>query len=141
MGMKPETNPKFLQLFERVAAGELTRAQAADIAFEETGRSRNTFLAWIISSKERKERLKPLRLTVGTNNVHAHKDPKKIQAYADAVSLSLTGKTKISDAARKYNVDYGYLQILVRKAKGTPQQADYRAANDATADTLSRYVR
>lgn len=139
--MKPETNPKFIELFERVASGELTRAQAAEIAFEETGRSRNTFLAWIISSKERKERLKPLRLTVGTNNVHAHKDPDKVKAYADAVALALTGKMKISDVARRFHVDYGYLLIKVRAAKATPATLNYRAANDSTAEILERFVR
>lgn len=139
--MKPETHPKFLELFERVAAGELTRAQASDIALEETGRSRNTFLAWIISSKERKERLKPLRLTVGVKNVHAHKDPDKVKAYADAVELALTGKMKISDVARRFNVDYGYLLIKVRAAKQATKPLSYQAANDATAATLERFVR
>lgn len=134
--MKPETHPLFQDLFERIAAGQLTRAQAADIAAEQTGRSRNTYLSWITASKERQQRLKPLRLNAGVNNVHAHKDPEKIKAYEDAIAHALEGKMKIKAIARRFQVDYKYLLIKVRKARQTAVPLSCLEANDATVATL-----
>lgn len=135
--MKAPSPPEFQELFDRILAGELTRKQAAELAHQQTGRSPSTFLSWITVSKERKSLLYPLRLTVGVNNVHAHKDPDKVEAYRNAVELALSNRVSVRSAANKFGVDYRYLLVKVRKARGDrPKTLSIRKAEEATVAAL-----
>lgn len=116
--MEKLQRPEYEALVERILAGEITRDQAADISSEQTGKSRSTFLTWIRNSGAA-ERLKAVRGSVGSRNIHAHKDPVKVDAYEAAMALALSGKVSIRHAAAKYEVSYPYLQRRVQAARGT----------------------
>ena len=99
----------------RIASGELTRQQAAELSREKTGLKPQTFLSWLRTAGKVQE-LKPTRRNAGQNSTFAHTDPDKIKAYDDALKLSLTKKVSIRAAAAKYKVSYPYLLRKVRKA-------------------------
>jgi hypothetical protein len=143
--MEKLNRPEFEALVDRVAAGEITRAQAAQIASETVGVSPNTFLSWVRSSGAA-ARLKNVRGTVGQRNVHAHKDPAVVKAYDDAVALALSGKVSVRQAAAAHNVSYPWLLAKVRKvqpAKATAERIEvvrYTTANEEAVKRLEEAV-
>lgn len=117
--MKPsQPRPEYEALVERIASGEITRLQAADLSYEITGLRPQTFLSWLRTSGNAKK-LTPTRRNAGASSTFAHTDPDKIKAYDDALALALSNKVSIRAAAAKYKVSYPYLLRKVRKAGGT----------------------
>ena len=106
--------PEYEALVERIARGEISRNEAADIAQEQTGASRQTFLSWVRTSGN-SERLKDVRGNAGSNSIHAHKDPAIVAAYDAALKLAVSGKVSIRQAAKVHNVSYPWLLTKVRK--------------------------
>lgn len=109
--------PQFESLVPRILSGEITRQQAADIACQETGYSRSTFLVWLNTSGNA-AKLKGVRGSSGPRNIHSHaqNDPNKVKAYEDAVKTVLAGQTG-TYAAEKHGVNYQYLMKLINKRK------------------------
>lgn len=114
--MAKKERPEYEALVNRIASGELTRQQAADIAHEQTGLSKGTFLVWL-SSSGASERLKEQRGSAGDNSIHSHakNDPDKAKAYEEAVTMVLKGMSG-AQAARTFDVNYQYLMRKVAAA-------------------------
>lgn len=138
--MQKTNRPEFEALVDRIAAGEVTRDQASHLAAAATGVSPKTFLSWIRSSGAA-QRLRGVRGNVGTNNIHAHKDPDKVKAYEDAMALALSGKVSARTAALKYKVSYKWLLVKMKKAPVKDSApARYALANEATVLALAKAV-
>ena len=131
--------PEYEVLAELISSGELTRKQAADRASAETGQSANTFLSWLRSSGWA-ERLKHTRGNAGSNSVHAHKDPDKVKAYAEALAEALSTKRSVRSVAAKYahrGVNYVYLARKVKRAEASRVEQEAATANDRTIRALA----
>lgn len=113
-------NPKadrttYLALLERIKAGEITRAQASELAHEKTGLAKSTFISWLTASRVIKE-IKHTRMSAGQNSHFASKDPDKVNAYEQAVSAVLNGMPG-KQVAKKFGVSYPYLMRQVARAR------------------------
>lgn len=137
--MFPSKRPKNLeQLVERIAAGEITRAQAAALAEvdgqAEPGMAWSTFIGWL-SRTGALERLKATRGNVGARHRNAA-DPARAQRMQQAVQEALAAPTT-SRATRKVwakykdDISYVYLCRLVNDARRSE-------VDRATAKVLER---
>ena len=113
--------PEFEALIPRIASGEITRKEAAEIVHQQTGKSPSTFLVWLSQQK--------LDLPHGnagptSAKSHASTDPDKAAAYDQAVEAVMSNRMKGADAAAKFNVNYAYLmQLVYKKRKGNKAPA------------------
>lgn len=120
--MKKE-RPEYEALVPRIASGEISRKEAAEISAKQTGLSPGSFLVWLHTSG-RTETLKHTRLSAGANNIHSLSnpdnvdgyDPDKAKAYEDAMALVTAGTTSMRKAAAKFGVSYPYLLKKARAA-------------------------
>lgn len=140
--------PEYEALVPRIAIGEISRKQAAEISAEQTGLSPGSFLVWLHSSGNI-ESLKHTRLSAGANNIHSHNnpdnvdsyDPDKVKAYEDAMALVMAGTTSMRKAAAKFNVSYPYLLKKARAAGLTqPKQPKQPPAATPEDEDLVRAV-
>lgn len=135
MRMIPSKKPEnFDELVERIAAGELTRKQAADLC----GLNYHTFKGWITRSGAA-SKLRDSRGNVGENNLHSHAktNPELAQAYKDAVSVVLANqKVSMLSIWRKdfQHLRYELLRQKVLAAKQT-------APDKETARILEKALR
>lgn len=118
--------PEYEALVPRIASGELTRKQAADIASEQTGLSPGSFLLWLNHSGRNKE-LVNTRRNAGETSVRAlaNTDPDKAKAYADAIKAVTEDHMNGELAAKKFGVSYQYMMRKIKEAK----EAKNREAN------------
>ena len=137
--MEKKLRPDYERLVDRIAAGEITRAQAAELAHQATGQSAQTFLGWIRNSGASK-RLRSVRGNVGANNIHAHKDPVKVKAYEDALAMALSGQHSVRHAAANHGVSYQYLLHKVRKLREEEKDERFSTADDRTVEILKASV-
>lgn len=122
--------PEYEALVPRIASGELSRKQAAEISAEQTGLKAGSFLVWLHSSGHA-EALKHTRLTAGTNSPFAEKDPDKVKAYEDALEFSRASKKSLRSAAARFGVDYNQLLKKARAAGLTqPKEAPPASQED-----------
>lgn len=114
--MKPsKPRPEYETLVQRIAAGELSREQAAAESENLTGLKGGTFLSWLRTSGAT-QKLKPVRRNAGVNSPFAHTDPDKIKAYEDAMALASSGRVSVRAAALRHGVSYPYLLRKFHKA-------------------------
>ena len=136
--------PEYEALVPRIASGELTRKEAAEISSQQTGLSPGSFTVWLHNSGHA-EKLKHTRLNTGPNNIHSLSnpdnvdgyDPAKVKAYEDALALAAIGKTSIRQAAAKFNVSYPYLLRKARAAGVTMAKED--KDREATLKALEKF--
>lgn len=132
--LKPEYDRTvFETLFERIADGTLTRAQAAEQAARETGCSTHTFLGWLRSSGKA-ALLKDKRLSAGANHrdSHAKNRPEVEQAYQEAIAQALAGRKSVRQVALAFagrGVSYPWLLERVKKAQATPTTSAVQPAH------------
>lgn len=131
-----QPRPDYDKLVDRILSGELTRLEAANLSFEQTGLKPQTFLSWLRSSGNL-EKLKPTRGNAGANSPFAHTDPDKVKAYADATALALTGKGSVRAAAKMFGVNYPY---LLRKLNSNEEFRSSRVG-DQTVEALAKAIR
>lgn len=136
--MAKKERPEYEALVNRIASGELTRQQAADIAHEQTGLSKGTFLVWL-SSSGASERLKEQRGTAGDNSIHSHakNDPDKAEAYKRAIDAVMHGMPG-AQAARRFDVNYQYLMRKVLNVRSRLQGTEGAQREMQLADALER---
>lgn len=130
-----QPRPDYDKLVDRILSGELTRLQAADISFEQTGLKPQTFLSWLRSSGNL-EKLKETRGNTGANSQFAHTDPDKIKAYDDAMALALSGKVSARASAARFGVNYQYLLRKINKLDGVKEMK----ASEKTAARLEQAI-
>lgn len=118
MVMSKKERPEYEALFKRIAAGELTRSQAAEIAAEQTGLSQGTFLVWV-SRAGAKGGLDHVKGSAGPNSPRswAKLDPDKAKAYEAAMEEALTSKMSVLHISKKHGVSYPYLLQKVNTEK------------------------
>lgn len=136
--MAKKERPEYEALVNRIASGELTRQQAAEIAHEQTGLSAGTFLVWL-SSSGASERLKEQRGTAGDNSIHSHakNDPDKAEAYKRAIDAVMHGMPG-AQAARRFDVNYQYLMRKVLNVRSRLQGTEGAQREMQLADALER---
>lgn len=73
------------------------------------------------------------------NNIHTHKDPDKVTAYAEAPQAVLDGRLTTSRAVEQYKVSHHYLLKKLKKAGELRTSAIYQETikilKNALADT------
>ena len=126
----PQPRPEYDVLVTRILSGELTRLQAADLSEAQTGLRPQTFLSWLRTSGKLPD-LKATRRNAGSLSPFAHKDPNKVNAYADALALALSGRVSVRQAAIKHGVSYIHLLRKWHRAKED-------AAGEATVRELTK---
>src|SRR4051812_7814026 len=77
-------DPEFQALVQRIADGEISREQAAELS----GVPANTFKTWLRRSGALGA-IKPTRRSAGVYHYAAQKDPDKVDAYRDAIEECL----------------------------------------------------
>lgn len=135
-------DPEFKALVQRIAAGEISREQAAEIG----GVPVNTFKTWLRRSGAL-EQIKHTRRSAGVYHFAAEKDPDKVAAYARAIAECLRARNppSVLSVAKKYaarGVSYQWLLHKVAQARagaatlasadndGDAVEAQWRGVND-----------
>lgn len=130
--------PEFEALVLRIASGEITRKEAAQIAHEQTGLSASTFQVWLSSSGHGAE------LKHG-NKGRLRTDPDKAAAYAQAVKDVVDGGAHPEKVAKALDLSFGYLRRLVaeeRKSQAPAAAPVVEETSDLTqADAYVAHLR
>lgn len=133
--MIPSKKPEnFDELVERIAAGELTRQQAADLC----GLNYHTFKGWITRSGAA-AKLRDSRGNAGENNLHSHAktNPELAQAYKDAVLVVLANQKVSMLSIWRKNFQHLRYELLRQKVIATKQSQP----DKETAQILEKVLR
>lgn len=119
-------SPEFLALIDRIAAGELTRNEAA----AEAGIGLGTLNVWISRSKLN-ARLEPVARNKGPNHPFATNTPERTELYERAVAEGVAGATVRELVERYPTLSKHTLARRVCDARAEARVAAYQAQREA----------